>query len=390
MSRHLLYGSARIEIHQYPVMEQADIVIIGAGQSGLAAAHAARAAGLSSVVLEAGEEPIGSWPHYYDSLTLFSPARYSALPGKAFPGDPDRYPTRNEVVDYLRAYAADLDADIRCGQRVTSVKPLANRGFEIATASGTTLRSPRSIAATGGFGTPHLPKLPGLDSFTGTVLHAAEYRSPQRFAGQRVLVVGGGNSAVQIAVELAEGADVTIATRSPLRFQTQRPLGRDVHWWLDVTRLDRAPLGRLLHGRTVPVLDTGTYRDAIAAARPDHQPMFERLDGGDVHWSDGRREHVDAVILATGYRPDLRYLAGTGALDEGGRPLHRSGVSTTVTGLAYVGIEHQRSFASATVRGVGADASRVVDRLLQQPAVPRPAGRSGLRARCCPAMAKPA
>jgi putative flavoprotein involved in K+ transport len=105
--------------------------------------------------------------------------------------------------------------------------------------------------------------------------------------------------------------------------------------------------------------------------------MFARLEGGDVRWADGRREPLDAIILATGYRPDLRYLAATGALGDDGRPLHRGGVSTTVTGLGYVGLEYQRSVASATVRGVGADAHRVVARLLGQRAgarFPTPAG----------------
>ena len=195
--------------------EPADIVIVGGGQSGLAAAYAARNAGLIPVLLEAGDEPIGSWPRYYDSLTLFSPARFSELPGRPFGSDPDRYPTRDEVVDYLRSYASDLDADIRTGQRVREVRVLERGGFGVHTESGSELVTDLVIAATGSFGTPHRPEVPGIDQFAGELLHAAEYRSPIRFRGHRVLVVGGGNSAVQIAAELAGVADVTIATRSP-------------------------------------------------------------------------------------------------------------------------------------------------------------------------------
>jgi putative flavoprotein involved in K+ transport len=345
--------------------DHADVLIVGGGQSGLAAAYAARQAGLAPVLLEAGEEPAGSWPHYYDSLTLFSPARYSELPGRPFGGDPDRYPTRDELTDYLRAYASELDADIRTGRRVRELRALDGGGFSAVTDSGLELTADLAIAATGGFGTPHHPALP-LDAFTGDVLHAAEYRSPTPYAGRRVVVVGGGNSAVQIAAELADVARVTIATRSPLKFTSQRPLGHDLHWWLTYSGLDAAPIGRWLRGRTTPVLDDGRYRDALATGNPDARAMFLRLDRDHAVWSDGKREPVDAVILATGYRPNLAYLAGTGALDASGQPLHRAGVSSTVPGLGYVGLEYQRSIASATVRGVGRDAKRVTAGLVAQ------------------------
>ena len=342
----------------------ADIVIIGAGQAGLASAYAARRARLNPVVLEAGAEPTGSWPRYYESLALFSPARYSSLPGRAMPGDPERYPTRDEVAAYLRDYADWLGADIRTGQRVTRVAALDDDAFEVETEAGLLLHAPYLIAATGGFGRPHRPRLPGEETYRGTLLHASEYRRPAGFAGRRVVVVGGGNSAVQIAHELATVARVTLATRSPLKWQAQRPLGRDMHWWFDRTGLDGAPLGRLwlrLDGN--PVVDDGRYRAALASGAYEHRAMFARLVADGVAWPDGSIEPVDAVLLATGYRPDLGYLAGTAALDATGAPLHRAGVSRTVRGLAYVGLDFQRSFRSNTVRGVGADAQRVVERL---------------------------
>ena len=140
------------------------IVIIGGGQAGLASAYAAQRAGLVPVVLEAGEEPAGSWPRYYESLALFSPARYSSLPERPMPGDPDRYPTRDEVADYLRDYAAWLGADIRTGQRVTRVAVLGDDGFEVETAAGLVLHAPYVIAASGLFGRPHRPRLPGAEA----------------------------------------------------------------------------------------------------------------------------------------------------------------------------------------------------------------------------------
>ena len=133
-----------------------------------------------------------------------------------------------------------------------------------------------------------------------------------------------------------------------------------------------------------PVLDDGRYRAALASGNPDARPMFTRLDGSNVVWADGTRERIDAVIMATGYQPSLGYLAGIGASDPDGRPLHRGGLSTAVPGLADVGLEYQRSIASATVRGVGRDAERVIARLLRQRArAGRPVSRRTI-GRCCP------
>jgi putative flavoprotein involved in K+ transport len=338
-----------------------DALVIGGGQAGLAATHALQARGLRPVLLEAGEEPVGSWPRYYDSLHLFSPARYSTLPGMAFPGDPDRYPHRDEVVDYLRAYGKTLDADIRTSHRVTSVTHDGGE-FTVGLQDEQPLSAPIVIAATGAFSSPHRPSLPGR--FTGTVLHSSEYRDPAPFAGQRIMVVGAANSAIQIAVDLAPHARVTVATRHPIRYATQKPLGRDVHFWLTVTCFDVLPIGPWLRTHpSMPVLDTGTYRTAIDADRPDQRRMFTAIDGNTVTWPDGNTEQVDTILLATGFRPGVSYLEDLGALDATGMPRQRRGLSTTHAGLGYVGLEWQRSFSSATIRGVGRDAAHLARRL---------------------------
>lgn len=343
-------------------MDVVDVLVVGGGQAGLATAQVAAARGLSPVVLDASPGPGGSWPRYYDSLTLFSPARFSSLPGLPFPGDPGRYPVRDEVVTYLTSYAARLEADLRWGQRVARVAR-GGDGFEVVTADGGVLRARLVVAASGGFGRPYRPGLPGLETFAGRLLHSAEYREPSLFSGARVVVVGGGNSAVQIGVELATVARVSLATRGLLRWQPQRILGQDFHWWLARTGLDSSRWGPRLVKGTVPVIDDGRYRAAVRAGQPDQRPVFARVDGDSVVWADGVRERVDVLIVATGFQPDLAYLADTAAVDGRGRPLHERGVSTTVPGLGYVGLEHQRSFASATIRGVGADAGYVLRRL---------------------------
>ncbi|MFK0258588.1 flavin-containing monooxygenase [Streptomyces sp. NPDC090445] len=345
-------------------MEHVEAVVIGGGQSGLAAAHALAGAGLKPVVLEASGRAAGSWPRYYDSLTLFSPARFSALPGLPFGGDPDRYPHRDEVAGYLDRYAARLDAEIRTGSRVAEVA--AEEGlFRISLEGGAGLTAGAVVAASGSFGNPHRPALPGLESFTGRALHVADYRTPEAFAGQQVVVVGAGNSAVQVAAELARTSRTVLATRAPVKFARQRLLGRDLHVWLTRTGLDAAPLGRLLRTPPAqPVLDDGRYRAALTAGLPEHRPVFTGLAGDMVTWTDGTVEKADAVILATGYRPHLPYLARLeGVLDSAGRPRHRDGASLAHPGLAFVGLEWQRSLSSNSLRGVGRDASRAARRI---------------------------
>lgn len=346
--------------------EHVDVAVVGGGQSGLAAADAFIREGRTPVVLEASDEPVGSWPRYYDSLTLFSPARYSGLPGMPFDGDGDRHPHRDEVVEHLRRFAKRLDADVRTGRRVEAVR--ADDGvFSIRLDGGRSLTATTVIAATGGYGNPHRPGLPGLASFTGRLLHASEYRNPEPFKGQRVVIVGAGNSAVQIGAELAAHAEVTLATRRPVKLTRQRPLGRDLHWWLTVSGLDTVPVGRLLRTPPAqPVIDDGRYRSALAAGAPDRRPLFTGVGDDRVTWADGTSERVDAILLATGYRPDLGYLGSLGVLDANGRPRHREGVATGLPGLGFVGLEWQRSLASASVRGVGRDAARV-GRLLSHP-----------------------
>lgn len=352
--------------------EVIDTVVVGGGQSGLAVARALGEVGIQPVVLEAGERSTGSWAHYYDSLTLFSPACYSGLPGMEFPvGDPDHYPRRDEVVAYLARYADYLGVDVRTRHRVVGVVP-GHWGFEVHTAGGGMLQARSVVAASGGFGNPHWPRLPEIEGYSGKVLHAADYRNPEPFTHRRIVVVGAGNSAVQIATELAGYAEVSLATRSPVRFVPQRPLGRDIHFWLAASGVDSMAIGRWLKNRSPkqPVLDDGRYREALLRGRPVRRRMFVAADGPLLTWPDGRREPVDVVLLATGYRPKLDFLRAMGALNGAGQPIHAGGISKTHEGLAYVGLEWQRSFASATLRGVGRDARYVAQRLGSRLATP--------------------
>jgi putative flavoprotein involved in K+ transport len=324
----------------------APVIVVGGGQSGLAAARALSMLCVPTVILEATGRPTGSWPRYYDSLRLFSPAEYSSMAGMPFPGAPDRYPGRDEVTDYLQHYAALLDVEIQTSTRVQTIQQ-DGREFIVFTEDGRVLRASGIVAASGSFANPYRPAFPGQEGFTGELSHVADYRSPASYAGQRVIVVGAGDSAAQVANELAPVASVTLATRHPVRFIPQRLGGQDVHYWLRETGFDTLPVEWLskITGGSV-VTDSVGFKQTLADGRVERRPMFIALDGNQVVWSDGQREPVDAIILATGYRPSLDYLRELGALDGNAAPIHLGGISSTHVGLVYLGLEFQRSFAS--------------------------------------------
>lgn len=342
-----------------------DVLVIGAGQAGLASGYYLQRRGLTFQILEATPLIGGSWSRYYDSLTLFSPARYSALPGLPFPGDQDHYPHRDEVIDYLQTYATHFNLPIMINSQITTLRREMNM-FYAELADGRLFQARSVIAATGSFNNPYIPVIPAQDIFSGRVLHAADYRNPTDFHGNHIVVVGAGNSAVQIAVELARVAYVTLATREPVRFVPQRILGKDFHFWTHLTGLDRT---QWLSDTNTPVLDSGRYRQALAAGKPMRRAMFDTFTPTGVRWSDGTEEPYDVVLFATGYRPQLSFLHKLGAHDSQGRIAQHRGRSTTVPGLYYVGVSKQRNFASATLRGVGPDAAvvaRSLHRYLKQ------------------------
>jgi putative flavoprotein involved in K+ transport len=336
------------------------IIVIGAGQAGLAMGWHLQRQGLDFLIVEAGEQPGGNWRHYYDSLRLFSPAAYSALPGLPFPAAPGHYPHRDEVVRYLENYAAHFQLPIRYNSRIDQVSRQGT-GFRLQGAEGLELQCDALVVASGAFSQPHIPAFPGLEDFAGTRLHSSAYRNSQAFAGQRVVVVGAANSAVQIAHELARVAEVTLATREKLRFFPQRPLGIDFHTWLHWSGLGQT---RWLSDQSTPVLDDGRYQLALREGRYRQRPLFQRIERDTLVWADGERQSIDALIFATGFRPNLPFLDALPIRDNRHQLLQRNGHALQVAGLFFLGLPKQRNFASATLRGVGPDAAHLLPALL--------------------------
>lgn len=356
------------------VLKRYKVLVIGAGQAGLAMGWHLQQQGLDSLLLEASAQPGGNWANYYDSLKLFSPAAYSALPGMPFPAAPDHYPRRDEVTAYLQAYAAHFQLPIRFNTRIQQVSRLGE-GFRLRSEDGQVFQCAALVVASGAFNQPYLPSIDGLEGFNGRLLHSRDYRNSQGFAGQHVVVVGAANSAVQIAHELAGVARVTLASRAPVRFDPQRLLGLDIHFWLRWTGLDR--LG-WLKDQGAPVLDDGTYRRSLREGRFSRRAMFQRVTPYGVVWDDGEQESVDSLIFATGFRPNLPFLAGLPIQDAEGPVLQRNGRSNAVPGLFFVGLPGQRNLASATLRGVGADAGHLLPALLRHLRQERSAAVQGL------------
>jgi putative flavoprotein involved in K+ transport len=210
-----------------------DAVVVGGSQAGLAMAwHLARH-GRRFVVLEAAPEVGHVWRSRWDSLKLFTPAQYDALPGMAFPAPADTYPTKDPVADYLQAYAAAFDLPVRLNARVTDLRRVGD-AFEVRTADAS-YRARQVVVATGPFQVPFVPPQARALDPSVTQVHSADYRNPQALPEGPVLVVGGGNSGFQIAEELAAArtVDLSIATTYPML--PQRLGGRDLFWWL--TRL---------------------------------------------------------------------------------------------------------------------------------------------------------
>jgi putative flavoprotein involved in K+ transport len=356
--------------------ERFDTVVIGGGQAGLATAYELRRRGIGFVILDAGVRVGQAWRDRWDSLRLFTPARAAHLPGMRQPVSGDRYVTKDQMADYLEAYAERFDLPVRLGVRVSRVSRTAT-GFLILTTSER-FEADNVVIATGAHGTPHLPAFArDLDSSI-VQMHSSAYRNPSQLRPGGVLVVGAGNSGADIAMEVVRTHPTWLA------WPDTGSIPFDVETWFSrhvVTRLVvflgrhvvtlRTPIGRRVRAKTDGKGDMliRVKPKWLAAAGVERVGRVVAIEGGLPVLDDVGALPAANVIWCTGLGQDLAWL-DLPPFGADGRPAHERGVSTSVPGLYFVGMAWQFAIGSEAIPGIPRDAKYVVKTLARrQPAV---------------------
>ncbi len=359
---HALDSSIPAQAERGPV-RSVDVLIIGAGQAGLGVAHwLRRITGLQVQVIE--RVAVGdSWLQRWDSLRLFTPRRFSALPGMRFPAGED-FPDKREVADYLRGYAERFGLPVDTGQQVRLL--WRSGGLFYARTDLAEFRARQVVVAVGPFSRPYLP--PASAALDGAVfqLHSAAYGRPSDISEGAVVVVGGGNSAAQLTVELARTHHVTMISPRPPWYLPVTLLGVDLYWWLYLTGTLNArassPVSRYMRRRGDAIIGTELRREVQSGRVRLITGRVTGASGQDLTLSDGSHVQAQRVLWCTGYRPDLAWIDLPGTLDARGEPVHERGASP-VPGLHWMGLPWQSRLNSSIIDGVDRDAHLTAKRI---------------------------
>ncbi|KRD45024.1 portal protein [Cellulomonas sp. Root930] len=348
-------------------VENVQSVVIGGGQAGLAASHELSARGLPHVVLEGGARVGDSWRHRWDSLRLFTPARYDGLPGRPFPGDRWSLPTKDQLADYLESYAADLAVPVRTGVRVRGVTRSGD-GFLVEADEGA-WHAQNVVIATGFDRVPRVPAFAADVRPDVVQLDAGSYRGPDQAGPGDVLVVGAGNSGADIALELAATHRTFLSGRHPgqIPWRIEQPLARPLNqlafWAFRHVLTTGTPIGRRARAGVLahsgPLIRVKS-RD-LAAAGVQRVPRTTGVSDGLPMLDDGRTLDVSTIVWCTGFDPDHSWI-DLPVCDDAGALTHDRGV-TSEPGLYFLGLVFQYALASSMINGVGADAAFVADHL---------------------------
>ena len=358
--------------------QQVETVVIGGGQAGLSAGYHLKRRGREFVILDAEQRTGDQWRRRWDSLRLFTPARFSHLDGMEFPSNPDHFPTKNEFADYLEQYAANFGLPIRHGAKVDRV---TQAGATFTVEAGSSVFEARNVVVA--MANYQRPSIPAFSAELGpeiVQLHSSEYRNPGQLPSEgAVLVVGSGNSGAEVALELSRGHKVYLAGRYPgqLPFDVAGFAGRKFlvrlvlrglfHRVLSVT----TPIGRKLRAKLTsgsgPLIRTKAKH--LTAAGVERLPTVTGVSEGLPQLADGRTLDVSAVVWCTGYRPGLEWLDLP--LDTSGpEPEHQRGIVADIPGLYFVGLHFLTALSSGMIHGVGRDAERIVGLIADRETTP--------------------
>ncbi|MFD0770245.1 flavin-containing monooxygenase [Bacillus sp. CGMCC 1.60114] len=333
-----------------------DVVVIGAGQAGLSMGYYLQQGDYDFVILD-GEKRIGdSWRNRYDSLVLFTPKSYSSLPGMKLEGDENAFPTKDEIADYLETYVNYFSLPVQMETTVHKVKKIKST-FKISTDKGV-FHSKHVIIASGAFQKPFIPSISQSLSQGVFQIHSSQYQSPETIPDGPVLVVGGGNSGTQIATELAESRDVTIAISHPFKFLPLKIMGKSIFHWLEKVGLLYAGTstrrGSWFRKQSDPIFGF-EFKKLIRDGSVEVKLRVIQTCEREVTFDDNSKISVQNIIWSTGFTPDYKWVDIDGVLDEKGFPIHSRGVSP-IQGLYYIGLPWQHQRGSALICGVGRDA----------------------------------
>jgi putative flavoprotein involved in K+ transport len=356
--------------------EDRDVVVIGGGQAGLAIGYHLAEQDRDFTILEAASQPAAAWRARWDSLRLFTPARYDSLPGKPFPGDPDSYPRRDDVVDYLTDYAEQFDLPVELSSPVHSVNP-ADGGYLVET-EGRAYEARQVVIATGPFQVPRVPAIAGGLADVVLNFHSSDYRTPDAMPPGPVLVVGGGNTGFQIAEELSATHEVHLSIGSRQAPLPQKIFGRDAFRFLDATGLIYKTRDSRLGKRMVGSETLVGYSQRKLRRRHGVtiRPRTTGANGTTVSLEDGTTLAVSSVVWATGFGLDHSFVHAP-VFDPSGQVVHKRGV-TDAPGLYFLGLPWLHTRGSALLGFIKDDAEYLAERIRAYsetaPARPAPVG----------------